>query len=88
LDVHGTNVIYTKSKNDVKDETPLEPNHTHFIFIDDGTKHQFSEVKFRAQFERAIPGESVSLHPQSGPTISNEKNLYLCLFIQIVSRLF
>ncbi len=63
LDVHGTNVIYTKSKNDEKDETPLEPNHTDFIFIDDGTKHQYgAEIQFRNQFERTISDESISLN--------------------------
>ncbi|CAF1648386.1 unnamed protein product [Rotaria sp. Silwood1] len=62
LDVHGSNVIYSKLKSDEKDETPLEPNHTHFIFIDDETKHKHgSAIKFRAQFERAILGEHFSL---------------------------
>jgi hypothetical protein len=62
LDVHGTNVMYIKRKNDEKDEAPLEPNHTDFIFIDDGTKHQFgTEIQFRNQFEVMIKGESVSL---------------------------
>ncbi|CAF4200084.1 unnamed protein product, partial [Rotaria sordida] len=70
LDVHGTNVIYNKSKSDGNDETPLEPNHTHFIFIDDGTKHQYGgENEFRAQFERAISGESFSLQS----TINNNQ---------------
>ncbi|CAF4265968.1 unnamed protein product, partial [Rotaria sordida] len=70
LDVHGTNVIYNKSKSDENDETPLEPNHTHFTFIDDGTKHQYGgENEFRAQFERAISGESFSLQS----TINNNQ---------------
>ncbi len=59
LDVHGTNVIYANSKTD---ETPLEPNHTQFIFIDDGTKHQYGgETEFRSRFEKAISGESFTL---------------------------
>ncbi len=62
LDVHGTNVIYAKSKIGENDETPLEPNHTQFIFIDDGTKHQYGgEFEFRARFEKAISGESFTL---------------------------
>jgi hypothetical protein len=62
LDVHGTNVIYAKSKTGEDDETPLEPNHTQFIFIDDGTKHQYgAETKFRTRFEKAIAGESFTL---------------------------
>ncbi|CAF4212523.1 unnamed protein product, partial [Rotaria sordida] len=70
LDVHGTNVIYNKSKSDGNEETPLESNHTHFIFIDDGTKHQYGgENEFRAQFERAISEESFSLES----TINNNQ---------------
>ena len=64
LDIHGGNVFYNKSKNDENDETPLEPNHTDFIFIDDGTKHKYeSEIQFRSQFEKSILGESFSLNP-------------------------
>jgi transient receptor potential cation channel subfamily M protein 2 len=73
LDVHGTNVIYNKSKNDEKDETPLEPNHTHFIFIDDGTKHQYGgEIKFRDQFEKAISGEAFSLKSNKDKPTSSQ----------------
>ncbi|CAF4356437.1 unnamed protein product, partial [Adineta steineri] len=62
LDVHGTNVIYNKPKTDDKDETPLEPNHAHFIFIDNDTKHEFgSELEFRSLFEKSISGNSFSL---------------------------
>ncbi|CAF0843287.1 unnamed protein product [Adineta steineri] len=44
LDVHGTNVIYNKPKTD---ETLLESNHAHFIFIDNDTKHEYgSELEF------------------------------------------
>jgi hypothetical protein len=55
LDVHGEDIFYKISKNDRKDETLLEPNHTEFIFIDDG-----SELQFRTRFERAISTASVS----------------------------
>jgi hypothetical protein len=55
LDVHGEDIFYKISKNDRKDETLLEPNHTEFIFIDDG-----SELQFRARFERAISTPSFS----------------------------
>lgn len=59
LDVHGKNVIYAKSKSGENDETPLEPNHTQFILIDDGTKHQYGgEFAFRANFEKALSGET------------------------------
>ena len=57
LDVHGTNVIYAKSMTDQNNETPLEPNHTQFIFIDNGTKHEYGvETEFRTQFEKCISG--------------------------------
>ncbi|CAF3833359.1 unnamed protein product, partial [Rotaria sp. Silwood1] len=75
LDVHGTNVIYNKSKNDGNDETPLEPNHTHFIFVDDGTKHQYGgENEFRTQFERAIYGESFSLQSTTNNNQMKDKS--------------
>jgi hypothetical protein len=50
--------VYSKLKSDAKGEAPLEPNHTHFIFTDDGTKHKHgSAIKFRTLFERTITGE-------------------------------
>jgi len=36
-------------------ETFLDPNHTHFILVDDATRHQFGgEIKFRAKLEKAV----------------------------------
>ena len=69
LDVHGTNVIYTKGKSDQNHQTPLEPNHTDFIFIDDGSVNEYgAERQYRRQFEKAISEEFVSLriNRQSG----------------------
>ncbi|CAF3794930.1 unnamed protein product [Rotaria sp. Silwood1] len=61
LDVHGTNVHYAKPRNVQKDEASLEPNHTEFIFIDDGTRSKYGgEIEFRTRFEKAIAGESFS----------------------------
>ncbi|CAF1272530.1 unnamed protein product [Adineta steineri] len=79
LDVHGTNVIYAKSRTDENNEIPLEPNHTQFIFIDDGTKYQYGgEIQFRNQFEKSIAGESfVTLnnqHDSSDKTHSEDKS--------------
>lgn len=63
LDVHGTNVIYTKGKSDQNHQTSLEPNHTDFIFIDDGSVNEYgTERQYRRQFERAICGEFASFH--------------------------
>lgn len=58
LDVHGSNVLYAKSLADQIDESPLEPNHTQFILVDDGSKHQNgTEIEFRSQLEKSISNE-------------------------------
>ncbi|KAL8572120.1 hypothetical protein ACOMHN_052917 [Nucella lapillus] len=36
-------------------EAYLDPNHTHFILVDNGTRHRFAtEIKFRARLEKEI----------------------------------
>ena len=71
MDVHGTNVIYARTKSGENNETPLEPNHTQFIFIDDGIEGQSDgEFAFRARFEKAISGESFTQQHDQGKTIS------------------
>ena len=36
-------------------ESPLDPNHSHFILVDNGTQHQFAvEIPLRARLEAAI----------------------------------
>jgi hypothetical protein len=73
LDVHGTNVIYAKPKTGENDETSLEPNHSQFIFIDDGTMHKYGgEIEFRARFEKAISGESFTLQNNQQDTNQSE----------------
>ncbi|XP_060065040.1 transient receptor potential cation channel subfamily M member-like 2 [Ylistrum balloti] len=38
-----------------RNETFLNPNHTHFILVDDGTEHTFGkEITFRAEIENAV----------------------------------
>ncbi|OWF39756.1 transient receptor potential cation channel subfamily M member 2-like [Mizuhopecten yessoensis] len=38
-----------------RNETFLNPNHTHFILVDDGSEHQFGkEIAFRAEIENAV----------------------------------
>ena len=72
LDVQGENVSYSNSKRDGKNTLPLEPNHTHFIFIDDGTKHKHAcAMKFRGQFESTLVNERFSV-PM--PTNSHQEN--------------
>jgi hypothetical protein len=57
LDVHGTNVNYAKPRTEQKGEAPLEPNHTEFIFIDDGSERKYGrEIAFRARLEQTISG--------------------------------
>ena len=35
--------------------TCLDPNHTHFILVDDGSKNEFGvEIKFRAKLENEL----------------------------------
>ncbi len=49
---------YTKPRREQRGEAPIEPNHTEFIFIDDGTERQYGrEIAFRARLERAISGD-------------------------------
>lgn len=36
-------------------ESSLDPNHTHFILVDDGTQHNFGvEIPFRAELEQTV----------------------------------
>ncbi len=55
LDVHGSVVHYAQPRGDKKGEAPLEPNHTQFIFVDDGSEKKYGgEIWFRARLEQAI----------------------------------
>ena len=55
LDVRGSNVHYVQPNNNQLGEVPLEPNHTEFIFVDDGTIQKYGrEIAFRAKLEAAI----------------------------------
>jgi len=55
LNVHGKTVHYSQPRSDKKGEAPLEPNHTKFIFIDDGSVRKYGgEIAFRAKLEQTI----------------------------------
>lgn len=55
LDVRGSVVHYAQPRSDQKGEAPLEPNHTEFIFVDDGSVKKYGgEITFRAKLEQAI----------------------------------
>ena len=39
----------------VRKEAYLDPNHTHFILVDDGTEHEYAvEIPFRAKLEKTV----------------------------------
>ena len=50
---------YFEPDEDSKGQAPLEPNHSEFIFVDDGTKGKYGgEIEFRARLEEVISGGS------------------------------
>eukprot|EP00735_Rhodelphis_limneticus_P013732 TRINITY_DN7688_c0_g1::TRINITY_DN7688_c0_g1_i1::g.18577::m.18577 TRINITY_DN7688_c0_g1::TRINITY_DN7688_c0_g1_i1::g.18577 ORF type:complete len:1325 (-),score=524.01,sp/Q2WEA5/TRPM1_RAT/26.08/2e-109,Ion_trans/PF00520.26/1.7e-11,Ank_2/PF12796.2/0.062,Ank_2/PF12796.2/5.8e+03,PKD_channel/PF08016.7/0.077,Ank_4/PF13637.1/0.36,Ank_4/PF13637.1/3.5e+03,Ank_4/PF13637.1/1e+04,Ank_3/PF13606.1/0.32,Ank_3/PF13606.1/1.5e+04,Ank_3/PF13606.1/1.1e+04 TRINITY_DN7688_c0_g1_i1:302-4276(-) len=50
-------VLYVKQEPNGMAQAALDPNHTHFIMVDDGSSGQWGkEIKFRALFERAVSG--------------------------------
>lgn len=62
----------------MKGEAPIEPNHTHFIFVDDGSVRKYGvEIAFRAQLEQAISGDSFGSQTSSTTTghISTTRSL-------------
>ncbi|CAF2112637.1 unnamed protein product [Rotaria magnacalcarata] len=68
--VHGGNARYLKIDSVERGQAPLEPNHTEFIFINDGTRREYGgEIKFRANLERAI-AEGFST-PQSSSNVTD-----------------
>ncbi|CAF1256388.1 unnamed protein product [Adineta steineri] len=81
LDVHGANVHYAKSRSEQKGEAPLEPNHTEFIFVDDGSERKYGrEIQFRARLEQAISGGFFATRPATSsnstyPTLTKTQSL-------------
>jgi hypothetical protein len=68
LDVNGTTVHYAKPRSNQKGEAPLEPNHTEFIFVDDGNVRKYGgEITFRARLEQAISGGFFASKPNAKP---------------------
>ncbi|XP_036366346.1 transient receptor potential cation channel subfamily M member-like 2 isoform X3 [Octopus sinensis] len=40
--------------------SPLDPNHSHFILVDNGTQHTFgTEIEFRTQLEKTIASKNI-----------------------------
>jgi hypothetical protein len=51
----------SREKIKVKKEAYLDPNHTHFILVDNGTEHQFAvEIPFRAKLENTFANMTTS----------------------------
>jgi SLOG in TRPM len=41
---------------------PIDPNHTHFIFVDNGTRYKFgTEIKLRADLETYVSKKGLNL---------------------------
>jgi hypothetical protein len=75
-------VQYTKPRRDEKGEAPIEPNHTEFIFVDDGTERQYGrEIAFRARLERAISGDFFGARPTANsiafPTLAPRRSSHV-----------
>ena len=65
---------YTKPGGEVKGEAPIEPNHTHFIFVDDGSVRKYgAEIAFRAHLEHVISGDFFA--SQASPTPTGRSSL-------------
>jgi len=48
-------VIYQVQLDNEEKRTLLDPNHTHFFLVDDGTEHMYGRVtEFRAALEEKI----------------------------------
>ncbi|CAF3539975.1 unnamed protein product [Rotaria socialis] len=81
LEVEGGNVNYAKARSDRKGEAPLEPNHTKFIFVDNGLERTYGgEIAFRAKLEQAISGgffssKTLSNTYSTGPSLSATSSL-------------
>ena len=63
--------------------SPLDPNHSHFILVDNGTQHKFgTEIEFRAKFEQAACRlkSTTGIFTQDGPFLPCTSIIALCLF--------
>lgn len=52
---------YDIKETSQEEVSPLDPNHSHFILVDNGTQYIFgTEIEFRANLERRIANEKIS----------------------------
>ena len=64
--------------------SPLDPNHSHFILVDNGTQHKFgTEIEFRAKFEQAACRlkSTTGIFTQDGPFLPCTTITALCPFL-------
>jgi len=55
LNLKGILAHYKPKEPLEKRTTALDPNHTHFILVDDGTEHKFGgEIDLRSKFEAHV----------------------------------
>ncbi|CAF2820712.1 unnamed protein product [Rotaria sp. Silwood2] len=68
LDAQGIHAYYSKFLSNKKGEASLEPNHTNFIFVDDGSERRHGgELVFRGKLEEAISNGFFSSKTQTNP---------------------
>ena len=57
-------------------EAPLDPNHTHFILVDDGTQHKYgAEIQLRAALEKEISNMEECGGKQCGHVLTDSVSL-------------
>ncbi|CAF4435607.1 unnamed protein product [Rotaria sp. Silwood2] len=82
LDGHGENVSYHKPASEGKGVAPLEPNHTEFIFIDDGSDRKYGrEIPFRSRLEKAISGEFFASRSKVAPNATRPNPIPVVLLV-------
>lgn len=64
---------YVEPCSKQKGQASLEPNHTEFIFVDDGTIKKYGgEIEFRAELEQAISGGYFAPKPTLNPSLLSQ----------------
>jgi len=62
-----------------KGTQPLDPNHSHFILVDDGSRNTFGgEIKWRADFEKFLTQHVLS-------DSKGRKRLFVAIYIYTLS---
>ena len=51
---HGLEVLYIKRKANSRESVAIDPNHTHFIMVDNGKDEFGGEIQLRGSIEHAL----------------------------------